>query len=308
MTQPRSRSAGFVPPRRSSLFPALGWMLLTVVVVAVAWWLWWRPGLAPGMTAPAGPATATAPADPADPPPTAAPESQADLLPLEHHPVEALAAPAADLPAPADADSRLQDELTALLGAQQVATFLLTDGFARRAVVTVDNLARPQAVARLWPVQPTPGRFAVDDTPQQGPQTIAADNADRYRAFITFAEAVPLDPAVQLYARLYPLFQTAYEELGYPGRHFNDRLVQVLDHLLAAPEPAQPLAVQLTPVEGEVPSLRPWVRYEFVDPQLQALSSGHKLLLRMGLDNARRLKAVLVQVRQRVATGVKVQQ
>ena len=27
MTQPRSRSAGFVPPRRSSLFPALGWLL-----------------------------------------------------------------------------------------------------------------------------------------------------------------------------------------------------------------------------------------------------------------------------------------
>ena len=161
------------------------------------------------------------------------------------------------------------------------------------------------ASARLWPVQPTAGRFAVDGPADAQTQTVAADNAARYRPFVAFAESVPLDAAVRLYARLYPLFQAAYEELGYPGRYFNDRAVAVLDQLLATPEPAQPLAVQLTRVGGEVPSLRPWVRYEFADPQLEALSSGQKVLLRMGPDNARRLKAVLAQLRQRVATGVK---
>ena len=29
-----------------------------------------------------------------------------------------------------------------------------------------------------------------------------------------------------VYQRLYPLFQQSYEDLGYPGKYFNDRLVR----------------------------------------------------------------------------------
>jgi hypothetical protein len=50
-----------------------------------------------------------------------------------------------------------------------------------------------------------------------------------------------------------------------------------------------------------VPSLRPWVRYEYADPQLQALSAGQKIMVRTGLQNERRLKAVLAKVRASVA-------
>ena len=152
-------------------------------------------------------------------------------------------------------------------------------------------------------IEPAPGRFEVAGAADAPTQTIAPANAARYHAFVAFAESVPLDAAVKLYARLYPLFQTAYEELGYPGRYFNNRLVAVLDHLLATPVPAGPVAVQLTQVKGDVPSTRPWVRYEYADPTLQALSSGQKMLVRMGPDNARRLKAVMTELRRRVATG-----
>ena len=110
---------------------------------------------------------------------------------------------------------------------------------------------------------------------------------------------------VRLYARLYPLFQAEYVELGYPDGYFNDRLVQVLDHLLATPEPAGPLAVQLTPVEGEVPSLQPWVRYEFADPALEAASAGQKIMLRVGAVNERRLKAQLRALRAELVRQAK---
>ena len=40
--------------------------------------------------------------------------------------------------------------------------------------------------------------------------------------------------------------------------------------------------VQLLEVKGEVPSQRPWVRYEYTDPALQQLSAGQRLLLRLG--------------------------
>jgi hypothetical protein len=97
--------------------------------------------------------------------------------------------------------------------------------------------------------------------------------------------------------RLYPLFQQSYQELGYPRGYFNDRLVEVIDQLLATPEPVGPLAVHLTEVKGPITSDRPWVRYEFADPALQALPAGSKMLLRMGPDNARRLKAKLAELR-----------
>ena len=95
---------------------------------------------------------------------------------------------------------------------------------------------------------------------------------------------------MQFYVRLYPLFQQAYVELGYPNGYFNDRLVSVIDHLLAAPEPRSP--IRLT---------QPKVLYEFADPALEGLSAGHKILVRVGIDDEMRLKAKLREIRKALA-------
>ena len=100
-----------------------------------------------------------------------------------------------------------------------------------------------------------------------------------------------------LYVRLLPLLQQAYEELGYPRKRFHTRLIQVVDHLLAAPEPQAMVAVQQVQVRGPIPSERPWVRQEFVDPALESASAGHKLMVRIGAPNQHRLKAKLRQLR-----------
>lgn len=50
-------------------------------------------------------------------------------------------------------------------------------------------------------------------------------------------------------------------------------------------------------VKGPVPSTRPWVRYEFADPELQNLSAGQKILIRMGPAHERRLKQKLGELR-----------
>lgn len=272
------------------------WIVAGVVAAAVAagaaWWFWWRPAHAP--TPPVAAAPAPEPAPAASAPAAAASGPQ--------NPIETQAG-AEPLPPLAESDARVARGLNDLLGAQKAASFLQLDGFVHRAVATVDNLPRAQAPSRLWPVRPMPERFTVDGPADAQTQAIAPANAARYRAFVAFAEAVPLDGAVGLYTQLYPLFQAAYQELGYPRGYFNDRLVAVLDHLRAAPEPAGPLLVQLTRVQGEVPSTRPWVRYEFADPRLESLSAGQKMLVRMGPENARRLKAVLGELRRRVATG-----
>jgi hypothetical protein len=279
------------PPRASSTPWIIAAVLACAVGAGAVWWFWLRPVEAPVVAPP----VASAPEATVAPPPM--PEASGP-----QNPVDALAPADTALPALAESDKRVAELLAELLGSDKVASFLLTEGFVRRVVATVDNLGRAQAPSRMWPVQPMPQRFVVDGE-GDAPTTIATTNAARYSAFLTFAEAVPLEPAVALYARLYPLFQQAYEELGYPRRYFNDRLVAVLDHLLLAPEPQGPLRVKLTPVNTDVPNLRPWVRYEFVDPALESLSSGQKILVRMGPANQARAKALIRDLRRRVATS-----
>ena len=292
MPDPETAEFRPAPPRTSSTPWVIAVALAGAVAAAAAWWFWLRPVEVP--PAPAPPPVAAAPQAPAATP--AVPEASGP-----QNPVEALAPADPALPALAQSDPRVAELLSELLGSDKVASFLLTDGFVRRVVATVDNLGRAQAPSRMWPVQPMPQRFEVEGE-GDAPTAVAPANAARYSAFIAFAEAVPLESAVALYARLYPLFQQAYEELGYPGRYFNDRLVAVLDHLLLAPEPRGPLRVKLTPVNTDVPNLRPWVRYEFVDPALESLSSGQKILVRMGPANQARAKALLRKLRERVAT------
>ncbi|MDI1237592.1 MAG: DUF3014 domain-containing protein [Polaromonas sp.] len=187
--------------------------------------------------------------------------------------------------------------LTALMGQPAMANFLQVEDFPRRFVATVDNLGRAHAPPLLWPVLPTPGRFTVEE-PAGGGSFIAADNSLRYAPLVALADSVSPARAVGLYIHMYPLLQQAYEELGYPKRYFNDRLIAVIDLLLATPEPAGPVPVRLTEVKGPIAPVRPWVRYEFADPALESLSSGQKIMLRVGPAHERRLKAKLAAFRQ----------
>jgi hypothetical protein len=125
-------------------------------------------------------------------------------------------------------------------------------------------------------------------------------NSERYTPFVRFATSIDTAKAAALYARLYPLFQQAYEELGYPGKYFNDRLVAVIDQLLETPELTEPIKLTLTQVQGSVLSSQPWLRYEFDDPALEARPAGQKILMRMGRSNELLLKAKLKEMRERI--------
>ncbi|HEY0708954.1 MAG TPA: DUF3014 domain-containing protein [Polyangia bacterium] len=183
----------------------------------------------------------------------------------------------------------MKSTLVDLLGRRNVLSFFVSEGLVRRFVTTVDNLANEQAPSRLWPVNPTSGSFVID--PQSG--AAGGANARRYSAFLRLAETVDARRAVAVYVHLYPLFQQAYEELGYSGRAFNDRVIQVIDHLLDTPDLSDPAQVRMVEVKGATRPL-----YQFLDPALESRSAGQKILLRMGPDNAARLKAKLTELRQ----------
>ncbi|OFZ90354.1 MAG: hypothetical protein A2V78_01030 [Betaproteobacteria bacterium RBG_16_64_18] len=234
------------------------------------------------------------------PPPTAAvsPPVVAPVEPAVKHPVQAPPG-ATGLPPYEQADDFVKERITELLGAKTVKNYIRIDNFVRRVAATVDNLSRSLAPPRMWPVRPTPGRFTVEVA--DNGKVIGAKNAARYAPFVALVESVDSARAVALYQLLYPLFQRAYEHLGYPGKHFNDRLVAVIDLLLETPEPPGPLKVDLPEIEGPLKPTRPWVLYRFSDPDLEGLSSGQKILLRVGRESEKRLKAKLAEIRKLIA-------
>lgn len=284
-------------PARSS-----SWIVTAIVLALVAvagYYAWQRyqsvpaPEVAPVAAAPA------APAAPAEPAPPTAPAAAEQAPPAVEHPIDAEApADKEPLPALADAGPLVNQVIERLIGRKNALSFLQLDDFVSHTVATVDNLARTTAPVAVWPVSPTPQRFSTLRNGANGTETIHPDNSRRYQPLVNLIESVDTAQAVSAYRRLYPLFQKAYEEQGFPGRYFNDRLVQVIDHLIDTPVPAQAPAVHLVEVKGSVPSQRPWVRYEYADPQLQSLSAGRKILIRVGPDNQRRLQAKLADIRR----------
>jgi len=251
---------------------------------------WRRP-------APNAPTPVTQPAPESDPP---ASLDAGPGKPTVAHPVPASGAAHHELPSVDQSDAYVGRVLNELVGRKAVASFLNLDGFARRFVATVNGLASDSASAERWPVRQTPGRFEIDA--RDGGVFVSPRNAARYGPFVTFVEAIDSRKAVAAYVAAYPLLQRAYEELGEPIPYFNDRVVIVIDDLLATPDIAEPVRVKHIEADGASPSPSAAKLYVYADPSLETRTVGQKILIRLGPDNARRLKAKLSELRALLAS------
>ena len=260
----------------------VGWIAIgtgAAALLAAIYFFWPQP------EPPAVPPTA------AVAPPAAAPATAPPAEPVIEHPIEAVKPPEAAPPVALDAsDAVIAAALGHLLGDERLRNWFHADAMVRRFVATVDNLSRPTVALKVRSLRPVPGAFEV--ARDGDVVTVAAGNAARYAPYVLALERTDAKQLAGVYLRFYPLFQQAYEELGYPKAYFNDRLVASIDHLLAAPEPPTPL--RLT---------QPKVLYEFEDPRLEALSAGQKAMLRLGPDNAQRVKAKLRALRAEITAS-----
>lgn len=266
---------------------AVGLVLGLALAGGGAWWYLNRAPEVEATTAEAPPSEAAAPATPGEPP--------AVQHPLEESP----AAAAEPLPPVAESDGVLADALKGLVGEPAVQAWLVPDEVARRFVATVDNLPRnvpleKRRPLRSPPVAPLVDRTVVDAAAGTERITLSARNAERYDALVALLVGTDAAQLAATYKRFYPLLQQAYQDLGYPDRYFNDRVVEAIDDLLKAPEPTGPVIL-----------VQPKVLYEYEDAALERLSSGQKLLLRMGPAHARAVKAKLRELRALIATAPK---
>ncbi len=205
------------------------------------------------------------------------------------------AAPAADSTAPVDQDAVAAGALAQVFGSE-ITSWLVPEQLTRRLVATVDNLPRNSRIEPLRPLRAPSSPVVVERTVVDAGDgteriTLAPANSARYNAVIALVARTDPAAAAAAYRRLYPSLQKSYEDLGYPAAYFNDRVVQVIDHLLETPEPAGPLLLE-----------QPKVLYRFADAELEDLSNGQKLLLRMGVDHARVVKDKLRAFRALIAS------
>jgi hypothetical protein len=170
------------------------------------------------------------------------------------------------------------------VGASAFKQFVRPENLIRHIVVTVDNLAKPKLAVDERPVQPTRGSFQVSGDDSQA--TLSPNNAARYAPALAALRKLDNEQLVALYLQYYPLFQSAYQDLGYPNAYFNDRLIAVIDDMLLAPRPPEPVALT-----------RPKVMYEYADPDLESRSAGQKLVMRMSVAEAAEVKDRLRSLR-----------
>ncbi len=259
-----------------------------VIALGLAGGTWWylsHRSTTPEAAAPAAAAETAAPGD-----------TVAEAQPIQH-PLEPPAPADAEAPAtPVDPDVAARAALDEAFGIGALAEWLNVEQLARRLVATTDNLSRNARTESLRPLRAPTAPFVVERQTVEASTgteriTLAPANAARYEPMVALLARTDMTRAAQLYRGLYPLLQKSYEDLGYPGRYFNDRVVETIDHLLATPEPAGPLLLE-----------QPKVLYRFADADLEARSAGQKLLLRMGVDHARTVKNKLREFRAQIAS------
>ena len=174
------------------------------------------------------------------------------------------------LPTLAESDPEVLEQAAQL--SPRLEALLIPEFVLSRIVATVDALDGRRVAPPMRPMTSVPGRFTVLEA--NGEAVISPENAERYAPFVAILAELDTDQLVALYARYYPLLQEAYLGLGKDDDRFNDRVVEILDLLLTTPEPVGLLEVK----QNEAV-------WEFVDPELEALSVGQKALLRLSPDD-----------------------
>ena len=191
------------------------------------------------------------------------------------------------LPALDESDESVKQSLLEISGSLRLEELFIFDSFIRHFVVTIDNMTGKKLPQRYVFTAKPADKFSVIKQVETEEIWLDEKNFNRYNAFINLAQKIDMKQAVKFYVRFYPLFQQAYQDLGYPGHYFNDRLIKVIDHVLLTPE-----------VQGPIKLIQPKVFYVFSDQTLENLSAGQKILIRIGPQNAQIVRTKLKELRQ----------
>lgn len=198
------------------------------------------------------------------------------------------------LPILNESDSSILAALQQLRG-EGLIQLLVPQEILRKFVLAVNNIAEGKVIHEYRPVVSPPPPFIVEtfsvtvEGTAVDQERVSPKNFQRYESYVTTLALIDSDAAVAVYRRFYPLLEEAFRELGLKKPNFHSVMIAAIDNILAAPDS-----------QGDLLLVHPKVFYQYADPALEALPQTHKLMLRMGPENARSVKASLRQLRARL--------
>ncbi len=157
------------------------------------------------------------------------------------------------------------------------ARWLAHDDLVRRFVASVNLVAKGRSPRSQVPFLRPKKRFTVIE--RDGKLYADPESWGRYDTVVAVLTSIQPEDAVRVLRQLEPLLDEAYREISRPGTRFDDLLVRAIDHLLATPVP-----------EGDPVLEQKVVTYRYADPDLESLSDAQRQLLRLGPENAARVK------------------
>jgi hypothetical protein len=232
---------------------------------AGAWWWTRDAGVAPQSTTPAAVSATDAPVTPV-----------ADTAPA--------------LP-PLD---RMDTFLRALFGALSSnpawARWLATDDLIRQMANGIDVISRGASPAKELASLRPPGGFTTAG--RRGSQTIDPVSYRRFDGIVAFVTMLDPQMVADAYRTIQPRLDEAYRALGRSESGVDAAVAAALQTLIDTPTVAAPLRV--------VPG--PGASYVFADPDLERLPPAQKQLLRMGPENADRIRTRLREIHRALET------
>jgi hypothetical protein len=184
-------------------------------------------------------------------------------------------APDAVLPPTAESDAHLRGLLGVLAPGRLFHGFLRNGDLLQRWVVATVAVAEDRVPQRDLPFL-APGR-PLSAARQAGRSVLAERSTARFDALARIVGAIDAHRFAQAYAVAHPWLESAYHQLGYPGRDFDQATVEALQRLSDAKVADGPVALESAP-SGL------WI---FTDERLEKLGPVEKQLLRMGPANTR---------------------
>lgn len=183
----------------------------------------------------------------------------------------------------------LREDLAVRLGPGQ-AEMIVEEQLLERLVTTVNSLDDAPVPLRFRPLVHVPGLPRLDEDGDD--LTLPAMPDPRYRPYRAIFDRLDVVEMAELFDRYEPALEKAWQALGeHSGQTFRQRSIEILEHLAEFELPASRPALH-----------QPEVLYEYIDPSLEQLSWGRKILVRIGPEHAPQVQRKLAALAQRLAS------
>ncbi|MFT6985044.1 MAG: hypothetical protein ACJAT7_000851 [Psychromonas sp.] len=184
------------------------------------------------------------------------------------------------LPSLNDSDAMVFASTEQLSPLPNYTNLLTTTNIIRNFVVFIDNLSRGELLTKYSPLTKPIEPFSVVKIDNE--IYLNEESYHRYDLYVDIINSIDIDFAIDQYRTLKPLFNEAYQELGYAENEFDATLYDAIEMVLNAPIVREPIKL-----------VAPSAMYKFAEAELEALPSADKLMIRMGPDNILKLRVKL---------------